>query len=55
MATHDDKTTKKEKQDRKDEKLDEVLDDSFPASDPPSRTGVTGDGEGPEPKTDGKG
>lgn len=33
-----------------DEKLDDTLDDSFPASDPPSHSGVTGD-RGP-PKKD---
>ncbi len=30
------------------EKLDEALDESFPASDPPSHSGVTGDRDPPK-------
>lgn len=41
------------KKEIQDDKLDEALDDSFPASDPPSHSGVTGD-RGPPPKPDSK-
>ena len=34
------------------EKLDEALDDSFPASDPPSHSGVTGDHNPPKKTKD---
>ncbi|MCP1242531.1 hypothetical protein [Acetobacter lambici] len=40
--------TKQEQED----KLDEALDDSFPASDPPSHSGVTGDRDSPEKSCD---
>lgn len=43
-----DKKNKNGKKQAQDEKLDETLDDSFPASDPPSHSGVTGDRGPPE-------
>lgn len=48
-----DKKDKNGKKQIQDENLDEALDDSFPASDPPSHSGVTGDRDPPEksPKT----
>ncbi|MCP1271871.1 hypothetical protein [Acetobacter cerevisiae] len=42
-----DKKDKNGKRQIQEENLDDTLDDSFPASDPPSHSGVTGDRDPP--------
>lgn len=43
---------KNKKKQAEEEKLDDTLDDSFPASDPPSHSGVTGDRKPPDKNKD---
>ncbi|MFT9019157.1 MULTISPECIES: hypothetical protein [Acetobacter] len=47
-----DKKDKNGKRQIQEENLDDTLDDSFPASDPPSHSGVTGDRDPPKKPED---